>query len=360
MDAKKDNLKELKAENAELFNQLLEEREAATRYDAYDKVDSNAAWLRFQKNHFAKRSLPMRFARKASASKLNAWKLSAAAAIACVLAITATLWFGKTNTDAPRQIAEAQPTAARHDDKTVTPMATDQKATTQSPTPTSILPSAPMPAEFFNKDAPVDILSSNAGDRKLRLSDGTTVWLNNGATLKYPASFEADNRTVYLTGEAYFEVSHETGRPFYVRTDNGIVKEYGTSFNVNAMAHNTTVTLVEGSISVMGNGSGEKVMTPGEQAIMRQGSTTISLHDITNDIAWKTGIYKMDNESIGELAEQLAEWYGCQVVFRSRETRDMRFSGIVNRNKSLTTILNAISYATDVKIRLIDDRIIFE
>lgn len=360
MDVKNDNLKELKAENAELFNQLLEEREAATRYDLYDKVDSNAAWLRFRKNHFAKRSLPRRFARKATASKLGTWKFSVAAAIACVLAITATLWFGKTNTDAPKQIAEAQQTAAKHDDKTATPMAKGQKGTMQSPTPTTILPSAPMPAEFFNRDAPVDILSSNAGDRKLRLSDGTTVWLNNGATLKYPSSFEADNRTVYLTGEAYFEVSHEGGRPFYVRTDNGIVKEYGTSFNVNATAHSTTVTLVEGSISVIGNGSGEKVMTPGEQAIMRQGSTTISLHDITNDIAWKTGIYKMDNESIGELAEQLGEWYGCQVVFRSRETRDVRFSGIVNRNKSLTTILNAISYATDVKIHLIDDRIIFE
>ncbi len=360
MDVKNDNLKELKAENTELFNKLLEEREASSRYDAYDKVDSNAAWQRFRENHFAKRRLPMRFVGKASMPKLKAWKLSAAAVIACLLAITATLWLGKNDTDVPRQIAEAQQTAARHDDKTATPMTQGQKGTTQSATPTTILPSAPMPAEFFDRDAPIDILSSNADDRKLRLSDGTTVWLNNGATLKYPSSFEADNRTVYLTGEAYFEVSHEAYRPFYVRTDNGIVKEYGTSFNVNATAHSTTVTLVEGCISVFSNGSGEKAMTPGEQAVMRQGSTTISLHDITNDIAWKTGIYKMDNASIGELAEQLAEWYGCQVVFRSQETRDVRFSGIVNRNKSLTTILNAISYATDVKIRLIDDRIIFE
>lgn len=360
MDVKNDNLKELKAENTELFNQLLEEREAASRYDAYDKVDSNAAWRRFREGHFAKHRQPMPFVRKASTPKLNAWKLSAAAAIACVLAITATLWFGKTGTDAPRQIAEAQQTATRHSDTAATPMAKGTKGATQSPTPTTILPSAPMPAEFFDRDAPVDILSSNAGDRKLRLPDGTTVWLNNGATLKYPSSFEADNRTVYLTGEAYFEVSHESCRPFYVRTDNGIVKEYGTSFNVNATAHSTTVTLVEGCISVFSNGCGEKVMSPGEQAVMRQGSTTISHHDITNDIAWKTGIYKMDNASIGELAEQLAEWYGCQVVFHSQETRDVRFSGIVNRNKSLTTILNAISYATDVKIRLIDGRIIFE
>ena len=90
-----------------------------------------------------------------------------------------------------------------------------------------------MPEEFFESDAPVEVLSSTASERKLHLSDGTTVWLNNGAKLKYPASFEADNRTVYLEGEAYFEVRHQAGRPFYVRTDNGIVKEYGTSFNVN-------------------------------------------------------------------------------------------------------------------------------
>ncbi len=360
MNVKNDILKELEAEDSKLFNQMLEEREAASRYATYDKVDDKAAWRRFRKNQFGKRSLSMRLAGKANKSKLGAWRLSVAAAVACVLALTATLWLDKPRTEAPRQIAEAQQTAARHYDKTATLMAKGQTAVTQSVTPTTLLPSAPMPAEFFDRDAPVEILSSNAHDRKLRLSDGTTVWLNKGATLKYPSSFEADNRTVYLNGEAYFEVSHEACRPFYVRTDNGIVKEYGTSFNVNATSHSTTVTLVEGSISVIGTGSGEKAMVPGEQAVMRQGSTTINHHDITNDIAWKTGIYKMDNESVGELAEQLAEWYDCEVRFQSRETRDVRFSGIINRNKSLETILSAISYATDVKIRLVDGCIIFE
>ncbi len=360
MNVKNDNLKELKAENPELFKQLLEEREAASRYDSYSKVDDDAAWQRFRESRFAKRKPAMRLVRSGM-SRLGNWKVSVAAAVACLLVVTATLWFGKASTDAPRQIAEAQQTEARQHDTTATPAAKSQTGATPSPTPTTIiLPSAPMPAEFFNRDAPVDILSSNAGDRKLRLSDGTTVWLNDGATLKYPSSFEADNRTVYLTGEAYFEVSHEANRPFYVRTQNGIVKEYGTSFNVNATDHNTIVTLVEGSISVIANGCGERAIVPGEQAIMAQGSTTVSHHDITNDIAWKTGIYKMDNESIGELAEQLTRWYGCQVVFRSRETRDVRFSGIVNRNKSLGTILHAISYATDIKVNLVDGRVIFE
>jgi transmembrane sensor len=360
MDVKNDILKELKAENPDLFNQLLEEREAAERYDAYGKVDSEAAWQHFRTSHFAKHRLYLRPGKQAGTSRRNAWRLSAAAAVACVLMAATALWFGKASTDAPRQIAEAQQSAARQSGKTVTSKTQSQNVTMQTPVATTILPSAPMPAEFFKGDAPVDILSTGSGDRKLTLSDGTTVWLNNGATLKYPSSFEADNRTVYLTGEAYFEVSHESGRPFYVRTDNGIVKEYGTSFNVNATAHSTTVTLVEGSISVIAAGGGEKAIAPGEQAVMRQGTTTVSYHDITNDIAWKTGIYRMDNKTVGELAELLAEWYDCQVQFRSRETRDVRFSGIVNRNKSLSTILTAISYATDVKVHLVDGCIIFE
>ena len=219
-----------------------------------------------------------------------------------------------------------------------------------------------MPEEFFESDAPVEVLSSTASERKLHLSDGTTVWLNNGAKLKYPASFEADNRTVYLEGEAYFEVRHQAGRPFYVRTDNGIVKEYGTSFNVNATSHSTTVTLVEGCVSVLAEGYTERVITPGEQVevVVSQDGIIAGHRDITNDIAWKTGIYKMDNVSVGEFANYLEEWYGYNVVFQSEETREARFSGIVNRNKSLSTLLAAVAYATGIRIRIAENCIIFE
>ena len=360
MDKKNDNLKDLRSEDPKLFSRLMHERDAAARYGIYDKIDSEAAWQRFRDNHYDSKTTEGHGEPTRRASRLRLWRYPIAAAIACAVVVAATLMLDHSLKEHPAQMAQGQTQVeTSHDDNTATPSG-KQGLRYPNATPSAMLSSAPMPEAFFKSEAPVEILSSNDGDRTLHLPDGTTVWLNNGARLKYPASFEADNRTVYLEGEAYFEVRHQAGRPFYVRTDNGIVKEYGTSFNVNATSHSTTVTLVEGCVSVLADGCAERVITPGEQVVVSQGGIIVGHHDITNDIAWKTGIYKMDNVSVGEFASYLEEWYGYHVIFHSEETRETRFSGIVNRNKSLFTILTAVSYATGIRIRIAEDCIIFE
>lgn len=360
MDKKNDNLKDLRSENPKLFSRLMQEHDAASRYDVYEKIDSDKAWQRFRDRHFSGKPAEGHREAKRRMSSLRIWKYPIAAAIACVIAVAATLTLDHSLRVEPTQMAQEQNSSGPcNGENTVAPSCKRSRGY-QNTLPSAILPSAPMPEEFFESDAPVEVLSSTASERKLHLSDGTTVWLNNGAKLKYPASFEADNRTVYLEGEAYFEVRHQAGRPFYVRTDNGIVKEYGTSFNVNATSHSTTVTLVEGCVSVLAEGYTERVITPGEQVVVSQDGIIAGHRDITNDVAWKTGIYKMDNVSVGEFANYLEEWYGYNVVFQSEETREARFSGIVNRNKSLSTLLAAVAYATGIRIRIAENCIIFE
>ena len=89
---------------------------------------------------------------------------------------------------------------------------------------------------------------------KLQLADGTTVWLNSGSTLRFPASFHnLDERKVELDGEAYFSVSKDNTKPFIVNTSELGVKVYGTSFNVTAYHdYNTmTVALEEGKVALV-------------------------------------------------------------------------------------------------------------
>jgi ferric-dicitrate binding protein FerR (iron transport regulator) len=68
----------------------------------------------------------------------------------------------------------------------------------------------------------------------LTLSDGTKVWLNAASSLKYPTSFTGKDRKVEITGEAYFEVTHNADMPFKVDKDGMEVTVLGTHFNVNA------------------------------------------------------------------------------------------------------------------------------
>ncbi|MBP7103938.1 MAG: FecR domain-containing protein, partial [Fermentimonas sp.] len=74
-----------------------------------------------------------------------------------------------------------------------------------------------------------------AGQRiNLILSDNTNLWLNANTEFRYPTEFSKKNRTVYLDGEAYFEVSKDENKPFIVKTSKGDVHVTGTSFNVEA------------------------------------------------------------------------------------------------------------------------------
>lgn len=96
-------------------------------------------------------------------------------------------------------------------------------------------------------------ISAEKGERaSVTLPDGTKVYLNAKSTLSYPASFSLNERTVQLTGEAYFEVKHDADAPFIVKTAEIQIKVLGTTFNLYAYPDDSwfEASLVEGSIEV--------------------------------------------------------------------------------------------------------------
>ena len=87
------------------------------------------------------------------------------------------------------------------------------------------------------------LITPNGGQYRVQLADGTQVWLNAASTLQYPASFNGSDRTVTLTGEAYFEVAQDASKPFFVKVNGMTVQVLGTHFNVNAYPDEKTSPL---------------------------------------------------------------------------------------------------------------------
>ncbi|KAF5277280.1 hypothetical protein FQR65_LT16056 [Abscondita terminalis] len=56
------------------------------------------------------------------------------------------------------------------------------------------------------------------GQYQIDLSDGTRVWLNAESSVRFPTSFTGDERVVEITGEAFFDVQKQKGKPFIVKT----------------------------------------------------------------------------------------------------------------------------------------------
>lgn len=99
------------------------------------------------------------------------------------------------------------------------------------------------------------LVKSAAESRTLVLADGTSIVLMPGSTLEYPRDFGAENRDIYLSGEAYFEVSADDSKPFVVKTSLLTLAALGTSFNVRSYENedDTRIQVKNGRASISEN-----------------------------------------------------------------------------------------------------------
>lgn len=191
------------------------------------------------------------------------------------------------------------------------------------------------------------------GEYSVTLSDGSVVYLNSGSQLRYPVAFAKEKREVYLSGEAYFEVSKDSERPFLVLTDHLSIRVYGTSFNVNTFTQKNVLTvLVEGKIGIRSTASDEEYqVSPGQLASYdaETESIQISQVDVFPYIAWKDHIFVFEDKSLEEIMNTLSQWYDVEVFFQIDNLRDLHFTGHLGRYESISSILDAISGVTRVK-----------
>ncbi|MDR6782765.1 transmembrane sensor [Pedobacter africanus] len=191
------------------------------------------------------------------------------------------------------------------------------------------------------------------GEYKLLMSDGTEVWLNSETRLRYPATLnETGERMVYLeSGEAYFKVTKNKHAPFMVNLNGMQVEVLGTSFNINSFNQKISTTLVEGSIRVNRKGKPPVLQVPGEQSNFDPltGGITKSEVDIYPFTSWKDGWLVFNDNSIGEVMEQVGRWYDYRISFESQELKALRFGGKLRKSKKITDVLNVIERSNELK-----------
>src|SRR5690606_34418045 len=145
--------------------------------------------------------------------------------------------------------------------------------------------------EGDKEQPPVELLSlttPKGGTYQLTLADRTRIWLNANSTLHYPSRFTGSSREVTISGEAYFSVAKDAGRPFRVTSNGQVVQVLGTEFNVSAYPDDdeTKTTLVEGSVRLEAGGAAVELV-PGEQGVRTGNRLTKLTVDVEQFVAWK-------------------------------------------------------------------------
>ena len=189
------------------------------------------------------------------------------------------------------------------------------------------------------------------GEYNLVLPDGTRIYLNAGTTLRYPDHFAGGSREIFLSGEAYLEVSRDTSRPFIVRTDDMDVRVLGTVFNVNAYPDGSYVrtTLVEGKVETSCGGEWI-VMKPGTQVAYDKATRQADYFpvDVRHFISWKDGYYDFRDMTLGELMQIFVRWYDVDVRFANPLLENLRFSGRLRRYEDVSGLFEQLEYTGDV------------
>ena len=178
------------------------------------------------------------------------------------------------------------------------------------------------------------------------MSDGTAVWLNAASSLRFPTSFNGNERRVELTGEGYFEVTKNAAMPFKVLVDDMEVKVLGTHFNVNAYSDENDIktTLLEGQVIVT-NGREEAILKPGQQVQLLTDGRLKKINKVDLDavMAWKTGLFSFKNADIKSVMSQLSNWYDVDVIYKNNYDDDRLFEGEIQKSLSLNQVLDLLS-----------------
>lgn len=192
-----------------------------------------------------------------------------------------------------------------------------------------------------------EVSTRNGETREVILPDNSRITLNAGSVLIYPEKFSGAERTVFLSGEAIFEVTHNEELPFVVNTADLAIQVHGTTFNVDAYpeSRNTAATLCEGSISATLKESGESIlMVPDERFSYDRetGKSTISRVNPAEDTAWKRGDMCFRSENIHAIAKAIERKYGINTYVTSGKYDDMILTAKFVQGETLEQMLSAI------------------
>jgi len=212
----------------------------------------------------------------------------------------------------------------------------------------------------FNSD-PIyfQTIAQRGQKSQLTLPDGTKVWLNSDSQIRYSDNFGKKNRSVELTGEAYFEVTKNAHKPFLVKAGEEEVKVLGTRFNIKAYSDETEneTTLFEGKIELSIHPLEKNIqpriitMKPGESLIYNKTENKLRYNNFQNDEVegWKNNQLIFRNDNFEHLVKKIERWYNVEIIYDKEKLNEERLTVELYQGELLNKLLDIIELAMNVE-----------
>ncbi|HEY8388632.1 MAG TPA: FecR domain-containing protein [Parasegetibacter sp.] len=214
-------------------------------------------------------------------------------------------------------------------------------------------------------------MTTKEGERKsFLLPDGSQVILNGGSQLEIMAGFNDNTREVQLKGEAYFDVTKNSKRPFIIHTSTMHVRVLGTAFNVKAYEDEaldeTSLIRGEVEITLTREASGKTyLLKPLQKLVVNKELVARIIHtqndlpdsdqemvkldslrqsrliDGLTETAWTENRLVFENETLSDAARKIEKWYGVEVEFKNQSLQHLRYTGTFDK-QNIEKVLEVI------------------
>ncbi len=184
--------------------------------------------------------------------------------------------------------------------------------------------------------------------RRLRLPDGSTVWLNTASALS--VHFGVGSRRITLhAGEALFDVAKDRARLFIVHAGQGAAEAVGTVYAVRREGAATRVTVQEGIVAVRDGESVQRVMA-GQGVRYRDGMISAPDSVETDEaFSWVRGKLIFNRRPLEQVTAELERYRHGRILILGEELRKMDVTGVFDLDDN-EALLAALGSATGARV----------
>jgi ferric-dicitrate binding protein FerR (iron transport regulator) len=205
------------------------------------------------------------------------------------------------------------------------------------------------------------VSTNNGQNSKVLLPDSSVVWINSGTTLSYNTNFAVSDRTVILTGQAFFQIAKNEQIPLTVKCNELNVKVLGTRFDVSAYPEerNISIVLESGSVELLDtkDKTFAQMLNPGEKAEynIERNELSISVVDSYNYTSWKDGILIFRDEPMENVFAKLERWYNIDIEVKNEKVNQLIFNATIV-NESMGEIFDLIKFSCAISYTIINSK----
>ncbi|MFA8436728.1 MAG: FecR family protein [Marinifilaceae bacterium] len=195
------------------------------------------------------------------------------------------------------------------------------------------------------------VVNNGIPNKAFTLPDGSQIQLKHGSSFEYPSEFPETERLVKLKGEAFFNISKNKDKPFFIETKHTKTKVVGTSFRITEYHNQTQIAVKTGIVEFMdiSNSENKSRLFKGDFAVFKKDQKALLVRSkASRETKFNIRLLKYQNKTLGEICNDLEEIFDCTIRYNNKEIPELKLTAIFE-DQNLEQIIESICFSLNLK-----------